>query len=168
MVRNANNYEISSDAQGNHWIVPVARLANAAITGPVLAGDHAPTTLLSLLPGTQQIGTILSSEPVAAVASVVVDMHHNQIFKHWVRNVITYAGGGGAETAWAVINIGDSIYYDLSCVIHGLAGVYLSTSPLDHDGTANPLFGYAMFTYTETMPTTLATASTEPIAVQQV
>jgi len=165
MVRNANNYEISSDAMGNHWMVPVARLENAAITGPVLAANHAPTALLGLLPGTQQIGTILSSEPVAGVANVVVDMHHNQIFKHWVRNVRTY-NGGNLEATWGVINIGDSIYYDRSNTMP--AGVYLSTAPLDRLGAANVLFGYAMFTYTETMPTTLATASTEPIAVQQV
>jgi hypothetical protein len=164
MVRNANNYEISSDDQGNHWIVPVARLENAAILGPVLAADHAPTAVLGLLPGTQQIGTILSSENIGIVPTVVVDMHHNQIFKHWVRNVTLYAQGG--ENAFAVINIGDSIYYDRSNTMP--AGVYLSTSPLDRLGVANPLFGYAMFTYTETMPTTVATANTAAIAVQQV
>jgi hypothetical protein len=164
MVRNANNYEISSDDQGNHWIVPVARLENAAITGPVLAADHAPTAVLGLLPGTQQIGTILSSENIGIVPTVVVDMHHNQVFKHWVRNVTLYAQG--VENAFAVINIGDSIYYDRSNTMP--AGVYLSTSPLDRLGVANPLFGYAMFTYTETMPTTVATANTAAIAVQQV
>jgi len=164
MVRNANNYEISSDDQGNHWIVPVARLENAAILGPVLAADHAPTAVLSLLPGTQQIGTILSSENIGIVPTVVVDMHHNQVFKHWVRNVTAYAGN--VENAFAVINIGDSIYYDRSITMP--AGVYLSTAPTDRLGVANPLFGYAMFTYTETMPTTIATANTAAIAVQQV
>jgi hypothetical protein len=164
MVRTANNYEISSDDQGNHWIVPVARLENAAILGPVLAADHAPTAVLSLLPGTQQIGTILSSENIGIVPTVVVDMHHNQVVKHWVRNVTAYANG--VENAFAVINIGDSIYYDRSNTMP--AGVYLSTSPADRLGGANALFGYAMFTYTETMPTTVATANTAAIAVQQV
>jgi hypothetical protein len=90
-------------------------------------------------------------------------MHHNQIFKHWVRNVRTYNQG---EATWGVINVGDPIYYDRSATMP--AGVYLSTSPADNAAGANPLFGYAMFTYTETMPTTTAAAATEPIAVQQV
>lgn len=164
MPRTVNNYEISSDGVGQHWIVPVARLENAVILGPVLAADHAPTSILGRLLGTQQTGTILSSETINGVACVVVDTHSEQVFYHFVRNVRTYAQG--VESSWGVINIGDPIYYDRSATMP--AGVYLSTSPADSAAGANALFGYAAFSQQWPLPTTVAGANTASVPVQQV
>ena len=161
--RTENNYEISSDGVGKHWIVPVARLENAAILGPVLAADHAPTAILGLLPGTQQTGTILSADTINGVPCVVVDTHSEQVFYHFVRNVTSYRQG---EFSWGVINIGDPIYYDRSGTMP--AGVYLSTSPLDAASVANPLFGFAASSQAWPLPTTVAGANTASVPVQQV
>jgi hypothetical protein len=139
-------------------------LENAAITGPVLAADHAPTAILGLLPGTQQTGTILSADTINGVPCVVVDTHSEQVFYHFVRNVTSYRGQGAFS--WGVINIGDPIYYDRSAVMP--AGVYLSTSPLDSANGANPLFGFAAFSQLWPLPTTAIVETTESIPVQQI
>jgi hypothetical protein len=138
-------------------------LENAAITGPVLSANHAPTAILGLLPGTQQTGTILSSDTINDVACVVVDTHSEQVFYHFVRNVRTYNQG---EATWGVINIGDPIYYDRSATMP--AGVYLSTSPADNAAVANPLFGFAASSQAWPLPTTVAGANTDSVPVQQV
>ena len=171
MTRTANNYEISSDEQGNHWWVPLARLENAQMTSAVLAADHSPTLLLSrLLAAVGKMGTILSQETINGVDGLVVDFHRDQVFYHLVRNVRTYnPHAAHTEATFGVIAVGDPIYYDRNKHVVTLpAGCYLSTSPLDNEGAANPLFGFAVYSSVQTMPTTIATASTESIAVMQV
>jgi len=177
MTRTANNYEISSDdGQGNHWPVPVARLDNAAQTGVTLALNHYPTILISRLLGVvAKCGTVLSQETINGVDYVVVDFHRDQVFYHFVRNVRTYNNHAAAhvELSWGVIAVGDPIYYDRNAHLVTLpAGCFLSTSPLsnynDHGAAANPLFGFAVYSSVQTMPTTVVTASTESIAVMQV
>lgn len=164
MPRTANNYEISSEHEGKHWLVPVARLENAALGGAALAADHYPTALLSRIPGTQRTGTVLSQETVGGADMVVVDVEPDMVYYHFVRNVRTYAGN--VENAWGVIAIGDPIYFDRSATMP--LGCDLSTSPLDNLGGANALFGFATFSQRVTMPTTAAGASTESIAVSQI
>ena len=165
MTRTANNYEISSDdGEGNHWLVPVARLDNAAQTGVTLALNHYPTILISRLLGVvAKCGTVLSQETINGVDYVVVDFHRDQVFYHFVRNVRTYNQG---EATWGVINVGDPIYYDRSATMP--AGVYLSTAPADNAAGANPLFGYAAFSQQWPLPTTVAGANTASVPVQQV
>jgi hypothetical protein len=177
MTRTANNYQISSDdGHGNHWIVPVARLDNAAQTGVTLALNHYPTLLISRLLGVVgKCGTVLSQETINGVDCVVVDFHRDQVFYHLVRNVRTYNNHAAnhVELTWGVINIGDPIYYDRNAHLVTLpAGCFLSTSPLsnynDHGAAANVLFGFAVYSNVQTMPTTIATGSTESIAVMQI
>ena len=178
MTRTANNYQISSDdGHGNHWIVPVARLDNAAQTGVTLALNHYPTLLICrLLDAVAKCGTVLAQETINGVDCVIVDFHRDQVFYHFVRNVRTYNNHAAAhvELSWGVIAVGDPIYYDRNAHLVTLpAGCFLSTSPLSNyqdqvPTSLNPLFGFAVYSNVQTMPTTIATGSTESIAVMQI
>lgn len=127
-----NDYEVSSEGAVRHWEIPYARLEDATPT------PSNPAAVLSLVPGTQLTGTILTIDAGASVA--VIDFTNSMVYRQTVRNVLTY--GAGVEATWGPINIGDPIYYDRSATMP--AGTYLSTSPLDNLGAANPLFGYAV------------------------
>lgn len=150
------NYEVSSEGAVRHWEIPTARLVN---TATATATD--PTSVTSRSLGTELTGTIL----VVDGDMVVVDFTHSMVYRHYVRNVRTYYQGAAAT--WGVIAIGDPIFYDRSASMP--AGVYLSTSPLDEDGNANPLFGFRVPANDDDVAaTTTATASTETIAVMQI
>lgn len=127
-----HDYEVSSEGAVRHWDIPYARLEDATPT------PSNPAAVLSVTPGTQLCGTILTVDAVASIA--VIDFTCSMVYRQAVRNVLTY--NVGAEATWGAINIGDPIYYDRSATMP--AGVYLSTSPLDVLGAANPLFGYVM------------------------
>lgn len=131
MVR--NNYELSSEGSIRHWEVPYARLENATPT------ENEPCMMLSVIPGTQVGGTILSVDATDSIA--IVDFTNSMVYRHAVRNVLTY-GAGPAEATWGPINIGDPIFYDRSAIMP--ANVFLSTSPLDALGVANARFGVAV------------------------
>lgn len=150
------NYEVSSEGAVRHWEIPLARLVNNLT---VTATD--PTSVTSRFQGTELTGTVL----VVDGTMVVVDFTHSMVYKHFVRNVRTYYGGAAAT--WGVIAIGDPIFYDRSASMP--AGVFLSTSPLDQDGNANPLFGFRVpANDADIAATSAATASTETIAVMQI
>lgn len=128
-----NNYEVSSEGAVRHWEIPYARLTDATPT------PTNPAQVTSLLVGTNLMGTILTVDAATSVA--VIDFTCSMVYRHTVRNVLTY-GAGPAEATWGPINIGDPIYYDASAPMP--VGTYLSTSPLNGGGTANALFGFAV------------------------
>lgn len=169
MTRTAANFQISGREGGRHWHIPIARLTNLTIDntldGEELAANHHPVAVDSRVTGSQMVGTVLSQDSRAGVDTVVVDFTPNVIYRHNVRNVRTY--GGGAEATWGVLNIGDPVYFDASPTMP--ADVFLSTSPLDSAGNANPLFGYVQFSESEgiTLPTLVATAATIDVPVSQ-
>lgn len=131
MVYNPD-YEVSSEGAVRHWEVPYARLESAV----PLASEAA--ALISRIPGTQITGTVLVADAGTSIA--VVDVTCSMVYRHWVRNVITYNAGN--ENAWAAINIGDPVYWDDSNTMP--AAVFLSTSPLSRTAAANPLFGHVV------------------------
>jgi len=127
-------YEVSSEGGVRHWEVPYARLEH------VTPEETHPAALLSLLPGTQLTGTVLTIDATLSVA--VVDFTPGMVYRHTVRNVRTY-NPGVAELTWGAIQIGDPIYYDRTAALAALL-IFLTTSPLDLAGAANPLFGFAV------------------------
>jgi len=153
-----NDYEVSSEGAVRHWMVPYARLEDATPT------PSNPAAVLSRTDGTQICGTILTVH--AGDSMAMIDFTPSMTYYHYVRNVLTYAAA--VEATWGAINIGDPIYYDRSATMP--AGVYLSTSPLDNTGAANPLFGFAMptdLTNSALFPLGGATASTQRSGVMQ-
>ncbi len=126
------DYEVSSEGAVRHWEIPYARLGDTTPTVGM------PAKVTGLLPGSELTGTVLSIDAVNSVA--VIDFTCSMVYYQESRDVLTYAGN--VEATWGVINIGDPIYYDESATMP--AGVYLSTSPLDDAGPANPLFGWAV------------------------
>jgi hypothetical protein len=153
-----NNYEVSSEGAVRHWEIPYARLTDATPT------PSNPAEVLSLLPGTQLTGTILTIDAGLSVA--VIDFTCSMVYWHEIRNVLTYAGQ--AENTWGAINIGNPVYYDNSATMP--AGTYLSTSPLDNLGVANTLFGFVVPADDVDMalfPKGGALASTQECAVMQ-
>lgn len=124
-----HNYEVSSEGAVRHWEIPYARLSDP------LPIPTIPEKVLGLLPGSELTGTVLTIDPDTSVA--VIDFTCSMVYLHEVRNVLTYNAGAGAT--WGPINIGDPVYFDDSATMP--AGTYLSTSPLNNLGTANPLFG---------------------------
>ena len=155
------DYEVSSEGAVRKWDIPVNRLENATTVNITDA-----TALLSRIAGTQMTGTVITIDPVGANPRMaIVDLTHSMVYKHAVRNVRTYYDGNAAT--WGVIAIGDPIYYDRSASMP--AGVYLSTSPLDQNGNANPLFGFRVPANDNDVAATGATAAaTEVIAVSQI
>jgi hypothetical protein len=124
------NYEVSLASAERHWEVPYSRMEDTSPT------PTQPAAVKSRTNGTQICGTILSIDAGASIA--IVDFTCSMVYAHDVRNVLTYSGA--AENTFGALNIGDPVYYDRSSTMP--AGVKLSTSPLDKDGNANPLFGY--------------------------
>lgn len=128
-----NDYEVSSERVVHHEEIPYARLEDATPTFPTY-----PAAVLSLIPGTQLTGMLLSLDATDSIA--VLDVTPGMVYKCQVRNVLTYAAA--VEATWGPINVGDPIFYDRSPTMP--AGVYLSTSPLDNVGAANPVWGHVV------------------------
>ncbi len=153
------NYEVSSESAIRKWEVPFARLENQT---PAITEAAA---LQSRIDGTQLTGTVIVVDDDDDIA--IVDFTHSMVYLHDVRNVITYYNG--AEATFDQIQIGDPIFYDRSATMP--AGVYLSTSPLDVNGNANPLFGFRVVPHDETDIVAVGSqgsGSTNEIAVMQV
>ncbi len=127
-----NDYESSVEGAPFHWEIPYARLEHVTPT------ETNAAAVLSAVVGTQLTGTILTIDATASVA--VIDFTPGMVYRHQVRNVLTY--GGGVEATWGQLNIGDPIYYDRSATMP--AEVFLSKSPLDNTGAANALFGHVV------------------------
>jgi hypothetical protein len=127
-----NDYERSSEGAVRHWEFPYARLEN------VTPLPSEPFAVLSLLPGTQLTGVVLTIDAVNTI--IVGDVTCSMVTLQNIRNVLTYAGN--VEATWGPINIGDPIYYDRSATMP--ADCFLSTSPADNVAGANALFGFAV------------------------
>jgi len=154
-----NDYEVSSEGAVRHWEIPYARLEDVTPT------PTNPAAVLSVLPGTQLTGTILTVD--AGTSMAVIDFTSSMVYQFTVRNVLTYAQG--AEATFGAINIGDPIYYDRSATMP--VGTYLSTSPLDSAAGANPLFGWAVPASDADMalfPKGGVIASTQTVSVSQI
>jgi len=126
------DYEVSSEGAVRHWEIPYARLCDVTPT-PTNAAQ-----VTGLLDGHQLTGTILTID--AGTSTAVIDFTSGAVYRHDVRNVLTYAG---AEATWGPINIGDPVYYDDGATMVAL-GLQLSTSPLPTGGGANTLFGFVV------------------------
>lgn len=124
-----DDYQVH-EAPGTHWDVSYARLEDAT---PTVSN---PAAVLAVAASVDQLcGTILSINANQSMACI--DFAPGSIRWFQVRNVLTYAAA--AEATWGAIDEGHLVYYDRSATM--AAGVYLSTSPLDNTGAANPLFG---------------------------
>ena len=158
-----DDYEVSSSSAVRHWEVPYARLEDTTPSA------KAPAAVKSRTNGKQMVGTVLSLDAARSIA--VIDFTNSMVFAQDVRNVLTYAAG--VEATWGEIKIGDPIYYDRS---QPAATVWLSTSPLDNTGSANPLYGFVVIneggrmqeTPTGSFPKGNATAGTFKCAISQV
>lgn len=150
-------YEVSNVGAERIWDIPYARLEDAT---PEVG--HA-AALISILPGTQVCGVVKVID--AGASRAVIDFTSGKIYSFSVRNVITYVSD--AEATFAAINIGDPVYYDGGLTMIAL-GLELSTSPLDSQAVANPLFGWVVGkdeTDTALYPKGGATASTQTVGV---
>jgi len=148
-------YEVSSEGAVRHWNVPYARMFDVTPT------VTQPACLTNVVIGDEICGTILSID--AANSLAVVDFTSSMVYRHSVRDVLTY--GGAVEATWGAINIGDSIFYDGSATMP--AGTKLSTSPLDNTGAANAKFGWAAYSGGITYPLGSVVAATVVVAVMQ-
>lgn len=153
-VNNLTSIETAS----RHWEVSKSRLER---TAPL---RHDPAAVKSRVPGQQITGTaimVVNDDPI-----VLLDVTPGQVFRHNVRNVRTYAGA--AEATFGTVEQGDPVYYDRSPTMP--ANVYLSTSPLDSAGAANPVFGRIVLGPTESssdFPKGLSTATSFGTDVMQ-
>jgi len=76
----------------------------------------------------------------AAASDVILDVTPGEVFRHNVRNVLTYSASATEATFSGLINEGYPVFYDRggSMPTH----VWLSLSPNDCSGGSNPLFGF--------------------------
>ena len=156
------DYEQSSESgRERHVEIPYARLVDAT---PTL---HDPAAVTALVAGTELTGTVITLDAVNSIALLNVAL--GAVYRHNVRNVLTY-GGGPAEATWGPINIGDPVFYDPTSDL--LNGIKLSTSPLNGAGAANPRFGTVVMMQDETASSfpkgTDAAGSTHVCAVMQI
>ena len=154
-------YEQSSEAGRERMLpIPYARLED---NPPVL---HDPAAVISAIPGTQITGSIITIDAVTSVA--ILNVARGAVVRQNVRNVITYSGS--AEQNYRALNIGDPVYYDRSATMPAL--YFLSTSPIDRLGVANPLWGWVVLAQNEVAasypkaPTGVAT-SIPDVAIMQ-
>ena len=126
-------YEQSSEAgRERHVLMPQARLKDTSPT----EGD--PACVTAVVAGHEICGTVITVN--AANDTAIINFAEGAIYRHNVRNVITWeADAPAAEAAWRAINIGDPVFYDDDC--DTVNGVKLSTALTDWDGVLNPRFG---------------------------
>lgn len=154
-----NDYQVDSDGYERHPSITKARLENS--TAPTATQ---PFAVKSRIAGVQLTGTILFAD--AGDAKIVGDIGNDRIYKHKVRNVLTYSAG--AEATWGELKEGDPVFYDRSGTMP--ADVLLSTSPNDVAAAANPLFGFiTLLTEDDVFPKGAdGVASTQTVAITQV
>ena len=130
------NYEQSSESgRERHIRVPYARQTDVT---PTL---HDPVQVTGLIAGLMITGTNITLDAINSES--VVNVADGAIYRHGVRNVLTYTAGPVAEATWGPINIGDPVYYDAEQ--DALTGNKLSTAVQQSDGaTANTLFGHVL------------------------
>jgi hypothetical protein len=157
------DYEQSSESgRERHVLIPYSRQTD---TTPTL---HDPAQVTGAVVGSCLTGTVVTIDDTDDVA--VLNVAKGAVYRHNVRNVITYSGGN-AEATYRAINIGDPVYYDSAGTMP--AYTKLSTSPLDinvNGTTLNTLFGWVVMMQEETsasFPKGTTTASTHVCAVMQ-
>jgi len=134
-------YECSSEGAVRHWEIPWTRLSNSVAPTPTQpAYVVTPAAERALRHGAT--GTILTTDILHPPSVAVVDFTRGAVYKHNLRNVLTY-GGGPAEASWGAVNIGDPVYYDDTAATMP-ADYFLSTSPLNGAGLLNMLFGFVV------------------------
>lgn len=131
-----DTYECASEGAVRHWEVPFLRLLNAAPTPTQPAQVIVPAAERVLRHAAT--GTVLITDTVHAPSVAVIDFTRGAVYKHLVRNVLTYVGA--AENTWGALNIGDPVYYDNSATMP--ADYFLSTAPANAAGLNNVLFGF--------------------------
>ena len=128
------DYQQSSESgRERHILIPYARQTDAI---PTL---HDPVEAIGLIAGLTVTGTNITLDAVYSTS--VVNVADGAVYRHGVRNCTGY-GGGPAENAWAVINVGDPVFYDAEQ--DALTGNKLSMSALTSTGAANTLFGHVL------------------------
>ena len=153
-----SEYEASSEGAVIHWEIPYARMTDITPT-PTL-----PVEVTSLTDSTQLTGTCLTIDAGTSVA--MIDFTCSMVYYQELRNVLTY--NANVEATWGAINIGDEVYYDHSATL--VAGVKLSTSPLNNLGATNTRFGWVVSINDTDMalfPKGDNTASTETCGIMQ-
>jgi hypothetical protein len=134
------DYEVSSEGEISHWEIPISRLERVgnvlpSTTNSIPSRACAVTTGKAPY-GVRLTGTILAQD-TSGTECVVVDFTCGMVYKHQVRNVLTY--NNGLETTFGALNIGDEVYYD-----RANANARLTTAPTDLNGFPNPLFGFVV------------------------
>jgi len=125
------NYECSSEGGVRHWEIPYASLEDATpvVTDPaeVLGTD-----------GLQLTGTVMTID--AGLSIAVIDFTPSMVYRHDIRNVLTY--NGAVENTWGAITIGLPVYYDNSATMP--ADVHLSLAAANNLAQANTIFGWVV------------------------
>jgi len=131
------DYEQSSESgRERHTRWPYARLKDATPT----LGD--PFCVTSVIVGMEVCGTVVTLN--ATNSTIIGNVAEGAIYRHNVRNVVTYNNDGPPQTeaTWAAVNIGDPVFYDETADVNTAGVCKLSTAPLHGDGaTPNPRFG---------------------------
>jgi len=131
-----HDYQCSSNNLRT-WEIPIARLIDATPT----VSNPACVNGLDYANGEALTGVIISlGSTVGGTDFAVLDVAPANVYWFEVRNVTTYADA--AESAWAAINIGDPVYYDVSGTMP--AGVYLSTAPANAATGTSVKFGHVV------------------------
>jgi hypothetical protein len=156
------DYEQSSESsRERHVLVPYSRMTDAT---PTL---HDPAEFTGAVAGVKVTGTIIKIDATDSIA--VVNVAKGAVYRHNVRDVLTYSGA--SEFSWRALNIGDPVFYDPSAAMP--AYTKLSISPLNASGTANTMFGWIVMMQDEDVNdfpkgTGLTPGSTHVCAILQV
>jgi len=131
-------YEQSSEAgRERHVKIPYARLKD---TTPTI-GD--PACVTSVIVGMEITGTVITIN--ATNEEAIINFSEGAIYRHNVRNVLTYndVGPPQTEATWGLINIGDPVFYDEMADTNTAGVCKLSTAPFEAGVPAvpNPRFG---------------------------
>jgi len=132
LVTRITTYDYEQSSEGGRERMVRMPYANLCDVTPTL---HDPAMVVDSVLGSELTGTVISLDAVDSIA--VLNVASGAVFRHNVRNVLTYTP---AETTWRALNIGDTVYYDDSGIMP--AYTKLSISPLDSAGNANPRFGW--------------------------
>jgi len=159
-------YEKSSESnRERHFMIPWARLKDVTPT----LGDPAAVTCVTA--GQEMCGTVVRAGTVTTDEYAEINFADSAVYRHNVRNTLTY-NAGGAEATWGAINIGDKVYYDETADALTAGVCKLSTSPLHGPSgapIASPLFGTIVMLQEQTAASfpTVATALSDVYAVLQ-
>jgi len=125
------DYQQSSESgRERHIRVPYSRLEDQTPT----LGD--PASMLAVIAGHEVCGTVVTIN--ATTSEAIINVAEGAIYRHNVRNVVTFAGGP-VDATWAAINIGDPVFYSPDSDTAN--GVKLCIAVADLDASLNPRFG---------------------------